>query len=91
MTTENAALKAKKEEQYKHLVGVATSRYNEILELQSKLARAKETLEFYAGGDKSDIELDIFDRFKCHHNGNSEFDSKWLCKPARQALKEIEG
>ncbi len=62
----------------------------EITALKSKLAKAKEALEFYAGGDKSDIELDIFDHFKCHHNGNSEFDSEWLCKPARQALKEIE-
>lgn len=50
----------------------------------------RDALEFYRGEDTSDIELDIFDHFKCDHKGNSEFDSKWLCKPAREALSKVD-
>ena len=61
---------------------------------KSKLDIAIAALEFYAGDEHSDIELDIFDYIlKINTTDKNayveEFDSKRLCKVAREALKEL--
>lgn len=68
---------------------------NEIAKLKAKLERAKVALEFYSGDDKSDIDMDIFDKIKINtldekHPYVEWVDTEWLCEPAREALKELE-
>lgn len=51
------------------------------------LKEAVEKLKHYAGGEMSDIDVDVFD----HIVGEkvTGFDSEWLCNPAREALTKI--
>lgn len=71
--------------------GKATRLKSERDAAREENARLRDALKFYAGGELSDIDMDIFDKIRLNTKDPKrayvEFvDTEWLCGPARAAL-----